>query len=127
MSDMSEKANQDKDVRNEMDEIREIIYGEDRSKFESEIQQLRKENKQLMDKINDLKTRCEKSDSILTENVDGLKKTYEDNKNITQKLEALKEEIMSELSKINESKLDKSEIGQAFIEWGTRVRDKKSS
>jgi len=127
MSDMSEKANQDKDVRNEMDEIREIIYGEDRSKFESEIQQLRKENKQLMDEINDLKTRCEKSDSILTENVDGLKKTYEDNKNITQKLEALKEEIMSELSKINESKLDKSEIGQAFIEWGTRVRDKKSS
>ena len=126
MSDMSEKNGKVNTVRNQIDEIREIILGDDRVKFESEIAELRKENDDLRTELKTLKSRLEKSNIMLSANVEDLTRVVDENKLLVKDLETLKKDFEAKISRLNEKKLDKTEIGQAFIEWGTRVKDAKS-
>lgn len=126
MSDMSEKNGKVNTVRNQIDEIREIILGDDRVKFESEIAELRKENDDLRTELKTLKSRLEKSNIMLSANVEDLIRVVDENKLLVKDLETLKKDFEAKISRLNEKKLDKTEIGQAFIEWGTRVKDAKS-
>ncbi|MBN1153549.1 hypothetical protein JXB12_01370 [candidate division KSB1 bacterium] len=126
MSDMSEKAVPGQVVKNEIDEIRDIIIGDYRKKFESEIEECRKENEHLRSEIKTLKLRLEKLDSLLSTNVEELNRAFNESKLLNESIETMKQDFLSQVSRLNDRKLDKTEIGQAFIEWGTRVKDAKS-
>lgn len=105
-----------------IDQIREIIFGDQMVDFERQLKELKKECNHLKNRINDLEKKHADFDQAMAENNEKQKTTTSDQQQIHEIIEQLKKEFDRKVAELKDSKVDKSQIGQAFIEWGMKVK-----
>ena len=110
--------------KNDLDEIRDIIFGDDKEVWENQINLLKQECNDLQNKLSALEKKLEETEKTLSNNVDELKISQSQQQKLNEVIENLKNEFEFKIKELTESKVDKKQIGQAFIEWGTKVKQK---
>ena len=105
-----------------IEQIRDIIFGDHIAEFEKQVKELKKEYTHLKNRINDLEKKNVDLDQVITENTEQQKNTASDQQQTHKIIEQLKEEFERKIAELTDAKVDKSEIGQAFIEWGMKVK-----
>lgn len=105
-----------------IEKIRDIIFGDHIIEFQKQIKELKKECNILKNRIDSLEQKNSNLEHVITENIEKQKATEVDQKEIHEFLEQLKKEFDQKMVELNDSKVDKRQIGQAFIEWGMKVK-----
>ena len=106
-----------------IEQIREIIFGEQINKFENEIKHLKQECKNLKTRIGELEKKQERDiDQLKTESSEHHSQSESNFRQNSELIEQLKSEIIQKLNEMDERKVDKTQIGQAFIDWGMKVK-----
>lgn len=102
-----------------IEQIRDIIFGDQIIEFEKQINGLKQECDDLKRRVAELETKHTKTDQTLSANFE---KSKSDQQQVYELIEQLKKEIDHKIEQLAESKVDKNQIGQAFIEWGIKVK-----
>ncbi|MCU0644653.1 MAG: hypothetical protein MUC94_10365 [bacterium] len=105
-----------------IDQIRHIIFGDHLEKLERTISQLKKENSELRDRIAQLENRHAAVDQVIEADHQNQKSMESVHQQLQELIEKVKQELDQKLAELDDAKVDKSQIGQAFIEWGTMVK-----
>jgi len=105
-----------------IDQIREIIFGDQIIEFDKQIKELKKECSNLKNRINAVEKKNTDIDQVMTENLEKQKTTASDQQRIQEIIDQLKKEFDRKIAELIDTKVDKSQIGQAFIEWGMKVK-----
>lgn len=106
-----------------IDQIREIIFGEQMVEFRKQFDELKKKCQELSNKINGLEKKQSDCDHHMTEALAQQKSTQLSDQQQTRALiEQLKKEFDQKIAELDQVKVDRSQIGQAFIEWGMQVK-----
>lgn len=103
-------------------QIREIIFGDQITDLEMQIKELKKECHQLKNRINDLEKKQSDVDQAITENSEKQNEATSGQLQIHKIIEQLTKEFDRKISELSDNKVDKSQIGQAFIDWGMKVK-----
>ena len=124
---MSKKADGVNQSPGGIKEIRDIIFGEYLNTLQKQIDELKKENIDLKEELNVHEQNITESSNLIS----GLtEKLGESNKEIyvlNEYFDSMKAEFEKQLKSLKNSKIDKNQIGQAFIEWGTKVKEDQDS
>jgi chromosome segregation ATPase len=105
-----------------IEQIREIIFGDQMIEFDRQIKELKKECTQFKNKINDLEKKDAEFDQLMAETKEKQKASASDQQQIHEIIEQLKKEFDQKIAELKDAKVDKSQIGQAFIDWGMKVK-----
>jgi predicted RNase H-like nuclease (RuvC/YqgF family) len=105
-----------------IEQIREIIFGDQMIEFDRQIKELKKECTQFKNKINDLEKKDAEFDQLMAETKEKQKASASDQQRIHEIIEKLKKEFDKKIAELKDAKVDKSQIGQAFIDWGMKVK-----
>jgi DNA helicase IV len=105
-----------------IEQIREIIFGDQMVEFEKQLKELKKECSHLNNKIDDLEKKNAEFNQMMAANMEQQQATTSDQQQTHQIIEQLKTEFDRKIAELNDAKVDKSQIGQAFIEWGMKVK-----
>ena len=105
-----------------IEQIREIIFGDQMIEFDRQIKELKKECTQFKNKINDLEKKDAEFDQLMAEAKEKQKASASDQQQIHEIIEQLKKEFDQKIAELKDAKVDKSQIGQAFIDWGMKVK-----
>ena len=105
-----------------IEQIREIIFGDQIENFEQAINQLKKENTELRERIAQLEKNHQAVDQIIATDHEKQKSIESAQSQFQEFIEKTKQELDQKIANLNDAKVDKSQIGQAFIEWGMKVK-----
>lgn len=103
-------------------EIREIIFGEVINNLQSQINELKSENKSLKDQLKLHENDISKSSSLINELTHNQNSTNNLQSKLTTQVEAIKADFEEKIKELKLTKIDKNQIGQTFIEWGMKVK-----
>jgi len=105
-----------------IEQIREIIFGDQIEKFEQAINQLKKENTELRERIAQLEKKHQTVDQAIAADHEKQKSMESTQNQLQESIKQVKQELDQKIAELNDAKVDKSQIGQAFIEWGMKVK-----
>ena len=114
-----------------LDQIRDIIFGDSLLKIQTELENLRKQIKDLEKSIGNIKNEgAEMTKELRAGTIEEIQKVNESAKERQDKIQAsmnsLAKTVKSQLKKLDETKVDKSKIGQVFMEWGQKMNELQS-
>ncbi len=119
---MNKKSNGTKQSLGGLKEVREIIFGEALNGLQSQIDDLKTENKKLKDELKIHENNFSKSNTII-ENLSSIHKdSNSEQKKMNDLITTLKTDFEKQIKDLQTSKIGKNQIGQAFIEWGMKVK-----
>lgn len=116
----SERSNVTADAA--IDKIRELIFGEQIIEFQQQIKALQEECQTLNRELVQLKQKQTENTDLIKNNMTRLNSAESADKQINQLLESFKAELSQRLAELELRKVDKSQIGEVFIEWGMKVK-----
>ena len=124
---MSKKVNGAKQSLGGLKEVREIIFGEALNNVQKQIDELKLENKNLKNQL-----KMQENNLLESTNVIGdLKSKHEtsnaDQNKMTNLIQSIKKDFDKKIDELKASKIGKNQIGQAFIEWGMKVKQDDNS
>lgn len=101
-------------------QVRELLFGEALRKVEARLDSLKKEN-------DDLRKLLKETEDKLTQATNALRDTVKsereaDGKKLADQLTDLDRTLSQKIKSLDENKVDRSQIGQAFMEWGNKIR-----
>jgi predicted nucleic acid-binding Zn-ribbon protein len=109
--------------KHSIEQIRDIIFGEQIAEYKKMISHLTKECSNLKKRLDNLEKKYEDEIKRLTnENSSQHTQLVAKQDEIMESVTKLKEEFDRKYNELIEQKVDKSEIGQAFIDWGMKVK-----
>ena len=109
--------------KHSIEQIRDIIFGEQIAEYKKMISHLTKECSNLKKRLDNLEKKYEDEIKRLTnENSEQHTQSAAKQEEIMESVTKLKEEFDRKYNELIEQKVDKSEIGQAFIDWGMKVK-----
>jgi chromosome segregation ATPase len=120
MSNKSERQNITADAA--IDQIRELIFGDQTIEFRQQIKALQEECQALQREITQLKQQNVESAELMSKSISRLNLAESADKQINDLLEQFKTELNHRLTDLDSRKVDKSQIGEVFIEWGMKVK-----
>ncbi|MBN1560322.1 hypothetical protein JW998_08730 [candidate division KSB1 bacterium] len=114
-----------------VDQIREIILGDSLSDIQAELESLKKQINELRRTIGTVKDEADafsKSFHVnATEKFEKARQSVEEQqKNFETSMSNMMKTIKTQLKKLEENKVDKSKIGQVFMEWGQKINELQS-
>lgn len=127
---MEEKNNPtDQNSIDGIDQIREIILGEQilnwDARFKKLEQTLKDLDKNLESKFSSLTKTIEKTNESLSKAAASSKTDLAaESKELANQLKKLKTELGKKIDHLTENKVDKDSIGEVFIQWGQKVKSK---
>ncbi len=119
---MNKKTNGVKQSPGGLKEIREIIFGEALNNLQVQINELKKENKILNDQLKIQENNILKSASLINELESNQKSSNSEHSKLTQIIEKMQSDFEAKIRELKTTKIGKNQIGQAFIEWGMKVK-----
>lgn len=119
---MNKKTNGVKQSPGGLKEIREIIFGEALNNLQAQINELKKENKILNDQLKIQENNILKSASLINELESNQKSSNSEHSKLTQIIEKMQSDFEAKIRELKTTKIGKNQIGQAFIEWGMKVK-----
>ncbi len=114
-----------------VDQIREIIVGEHLRSIQAGLENLQKQINDLRGTLGSFKEEAdafnENFQHSTSEEIEKAKQTAEEQKkNIESSMAEMMKTIKLQLKKLEENKVDKSKIGQVFMEWGQKMNELQS-
>ncbi len=111
-----------------VDQIREIIVGEHLKAIQAELENLQKQIDVLRNTLGSFKDEAdsfnENFKQSTSEEIEKAKQSAEEQqKNIESSMAGMIKTIKQQLKKLEENKVDKSKIGQVFMEWGQKINE----
>ncbi|MBK7106882.1 MAG: hypothetical protein IPH62_16545 [Ignavibacteriae bacterium] len=122
---MKEKKNEPTNSVGGLKQIREIIFGEYLDNLQNQINQLREENKSLKQQLVQHDKNIEKSSTQITDLFSKSKTADTSVQKANDDLDKIKTELENKIKDLKQSKIDKNQIGQVFIEWGMKVKQEE--
>jgi len=112
-------------------QIRDIIVGEDLRKIQAAIKDIRSQIKELKKTLNIFKDEADSFSANFQQSTsEEFQKTQKSvqttQKNIESSMADMMKTIKAQLNKLEENKVDKSKIGQVFLEWGQKINEMQS-
>lgn len=111
-----------KQANQSIEQIRDIIFGDQIEKFERTINQLKKDFNELRDRVAQLENKHVAVDHVIESDHEKQQAMESAQHQLQQFIEQTKQELDQKISELFNTKVDKSQIGQAFIEWGMKVK-----
>jgi len=105
-----------------IDKIREIIFGDEIKTLHDRIIELKSAVDEIKKHLTTIEQKQAELANHISNNEHGLTDSQIELESIRHSVEKVKDEINSKIKKLTEQKVDKTEIGQAFIEWGMKVK-----
>ena len=124
---MNKKENGAKQSVGGLKEIREIILGEALNSIQKQLDELKSENKILKDQIKIHENNISKAVAQIDDLNSKTSNSNTEQKKANDIIDALKIEYNKKINDLNASKIGKNQIGQAFIEWGMKVKQDDNS
>ncbi|MBN1466898.1 hypothetical protein JXA02_14185 [candidate division KSB1 bacterium] len=114
-----------------VDQIREIIVGDYLRDVHAELASLQKQITELRRTLSGFKEEADSlSQNLQAITVGELKKAKEtveeQQKNFETSMNNMIKTVKTQLKKLEENKVDKSKIGQVFMEWGQKINELQS-
>ena len=119
---MNKKSDGTKQSPGGLKEVREIIFGDALNGLQSQIDDLKTENKKLKDQLKIHETNFSKSNTMIENLSSNHKDASAEQKKMNDLVTALKTDFEKQIKDLQASKIGKNQIGQAFIEWGMKVK-----
>lgn len=105
-----------------IDQIRDIIFGDQIEKFERTINQLKKECNEFRDRIAQLEEKHSAVDHTIDSDHEKQKAMESAQIQLQEFIEKTKRELDQKIAELFDTKVDKTQIGKAFIEWGMKMK-----
>lgn len=106
-----------------IDQIRDIIFGEQISEYDKKLSNIEHKLTAITNDLKNLEKKHAETANTVNENLNSLKNaTSIDRDKIHEMIEQMKNEIDQKMNELGDSKVDKSAIGEVFIEWGMKVK-----
>lgn len=114
-----------------LDRIREIIVGEHVRAIQAELKDLQKQIDALRSTLGSFRDEAdafnENFQQSTSKEIEKAKHSAEEQKkNIEDSMANMMKTIKAQLKKLEETKVDKSKIGQVFMEWGQKMNELQS-
>ena len=101
-------------------QVRELLFGEALRKVEARLDSLKKENDDLRKLLKDTEDKLAQATNALRDTVKSEREA--DGKKLADQLTDLDRTLSQKIKSLDENKVDRSQIGQAFMEWGNKIR-----
>lgn len=124
---MNNKANNKKQSPGGIKEVREIIFGDFLSNLQEQINELKAENKDLKANLLKKEKDLEKAFNNIERLKDEIAEAKKEHFALHQEVKNSNSNISNKISSLESTKIDKNQIGQAFIEWGMSVKQQPDS
>ena len=124
---MSKKADGVNQSPGGIKEIRDIIFGEYLNTLQKQIDELKKENIDLKEELNVHEQNITESSNLISGLTEKLGESNKEIDVLNEYFDSMKADFEKQLKSLKNSKIDKNQIGQAFIEWGTKVKEDQDS
>lgn len=105
-----------------IEQIRDIIFGDQIEKFERTINQLKKECSELRDRVAQLEEKHDAVDHAIESDQEKQKAMESTQSQLQEFIEKTKRELDQKIAELFDTKVDKTQIGKAFIEWGMKMK-----
>ncbi len=124
---MSNKSDEITNSQGGIKEIREIIFGETITNLQKQINDLKNENVELKEKLATHEMNINDSANLISDLTSKLGESNIDVKELSEFVDSIKLDLEEKLKELKFSKIDKNQIGQAFIDWGTKVKSENNA
>ena len=124
---MNKKVNGSKQSPGGLKEVREIIFGEALNSIQSQVNELKLENKSLKEQLKVQENNISKSANLIDDLKSKNKSSDSALNNTNEIIESIKNDFEKKIDELKSSKIGKNQIGQAFIEWGMKVKQEDNS
>jgi len=105
-----------------IEQIRDIIFGDQIEKFERTINQLKKECSDLRDRVAQLEEKHDAVDHAIESDQEKQKAMESAQIQLQEFIEKTKRELDQKIAELFDTKVDKTQNGKAFIEWGMKMK-----
>ena len=119
---MNKKSNGVKQSLGGLKEIREIIIGEALNSIQKQVDELKLENKSLKEQLKANESNILKSSNQIEDITGKISNSNSEQKKTNDLIDNLKNDYEKKIQELKSSKIGKNQIGQAFIEWGMKVK-----
>ena len=111
-----------------VEQIREIIVGDDLRSIQAALKDLKKQINDLKKTLGSFKDDADEfNENFQASTSEEIKKAKESaakqKKDIEDSMGNMMKNIRAQLKKLDENKVDKSKIGQVFMEWGQKMNE----
>ena len=110
-----------------INQIRDIIFGEQIDEFMRHIKMLEHENNELKKKIVILENKYKQTKQSLEQNIKKQNLFESDQKDAYDLINQIKKDLEKRMDAFEKTKVDKNQIGQVFIEWGMKVKQTENN
>lgn len=124
---MNKKATTIKQSPGGLKEIREIIFGDMLKSLQDQINELKLENNNLKDQLKHMESDISKSATLIDELSTKQNGSNSDLNKLNKFVESIQSDLEEKIKDLKVSKIGKNQIGQAFIEWGMKVKQNSDS
>lgn len=119
---MNNKNNSVKQSPGGIKEIREIIFGDMLKNLQDQINELKSENSTLKNQLKNAESDISKSANLIDELSSKQSGSATDINKLNKSVDDIKTDLEEKIKELKVSKIGKNQIGQAFIEWGMKVK-----
>lgn len=119
---MNKKSNGVKQSHGGLKEIREIIFGEALNSIQKQVDELKLENKSLKEQLKANESNILKSSKQIEDITGKISNSNSEQKKTNNLIDNIKNDYDKKIQELKSSKIGKNQIGQAFIEWGMKVK-----
>ena len=114
-----------------LDQIREIIVGDDLRSIQAALKNIQEQINDLNSTLGSFKDEADAFNdnfqaSTSSEFEKAKQSAEEKQKNIEVSMGSMMKTIKAQLKKLEANKVDKSKIGQVFMEWGQKINEMQS-
>ena len=124
---MNKKATTVKQSPGGLKEIREIIFGDMLQSLQDQINELKRENTSLKDQLKHVESDILKSATQINELSTKQNGSNSELNKLNKFVESMQSDLEEKIKDLKVSKIGKNQIGQAFIEWGMKVKQNSDS
>ncbi len=102
-----------------LEQIRDILFGETIQSIKSEIDALGRELQKIQNNYIEIKSEIDEQKDISQTNANS---SFKEIKKVDATYKKIAKNLQDKIDTLNENKIDKNKIGEAFVEWGTKMK-----
>jgi len=112
--------------KHSIEQIRDLIFGEQITEYQKMITNLTKECSNLKKRLDTLEKKYQEAiEQLNSENSAKHSESESRRQELLEYIRKVQNEFDHKIEELMEQKVDKSEIGQAFIDWGMKVKKQR--
>lgn len=116
----STKENGKPEATEQIFQVRELLFGETNRQIDVRLEALKSENEQLRKSLRETEDKLTQLNNTLANAIKAEREA--DNKKFNDLLAEQNKALLQKIKNLEDTKVDRGQIGQAFLEWGSKVQ-----